>query len=162
MIQKIIEENILDTSLSVWCHCLDGNSMEIYLKTSKYLLNCVQQISCLCQGWLFFLGQQIGLGEGRNLECWEADKQHCPGEEVLAGNSVRVSRCYPNTRRMWWTGGAWSSAWCPLSCIKLILFCFSQSRCFHATQFAAYIFIVELKAVDAFLVTSLNEISCNF
>lgn len=68
--------------------------MDMYLKTSKYLLNCVQHISCLCQGWLFFLGQQIGLGKGRNLECWEADKQHCPGEEVLAGNAVRVSRCY--------------------------------------------------------------------
>lgn len=64
MIQKIIEENILDTSLSVCCHRLDGNSMDMYLKTSKYLFNCVQHISFLCQCWLSFLDQQIGLGRG--------------------------------------------------------------------------------------------------
>lgn len=158
MIQKIIEENILDTSLSVWCHRLDGNSMDMCLKTSKYLLN-------LCTAHFFSLSVLVVFLRPTNWS-WGGEKFRMLRSWRTAlswrgGFCWERSKGYPNTWRMWWTSGAWSSAWCPLSCIKLIPSYFSQSRCFHATQFAAYIFIVELKAVDAFLVNSLNETSCN-
>lgn len=164
MIHRISDENILDISLSAWGHSLDCNSMDMYSKTSKYLLNRMQRVPFLCQRWLFLLAQQIGLWEKETFKMLKA--------WLAAWSSWRDGPC-------WWTQQGvvmfsqplknvvdrWSLKLSLVSvalCKAYNLCYFSQNRNFHALQTTAYICIVESWAVDAFLVDSLNETACKF